>query len=171
MTGPQLENPKLWSLEEAKRRRYALQVTGRKLVLTNGVFDLLHTGHLYFLRQAAGLGDALVIALNGDTSTRALKGPSRPVQSELERAYALGQLSVVTGIVIFQTERLDAEIRSLSPDIYVKAGDYDLESLDSEERRALESVGAEVQFLSFLEGYSTTRLIDKIAHAAESFHS
>lgn len=169
MTGPQLENPKLWSLEDAQKRRYTLRVTGRKLVLTNGVFDLLHSGHLFFLKKAAEMGDALYIALNGDESTRQLKGPTRPVQTETERAYALAQLPFVRGIVVFQTERLTAEIEALQPDVYIKAGDYSLDKLNPAEREALLACGAKIEFLPFLEGYSTTQLIARIAQAADTF--
>lgn len=162
-----LSNPKWWPLEEAVKRREALRAGGKKLVLTNGCFDLLHTGHLYYLREAAGLGDALWIALNGDGSAALLKGPHRPVQRESERAYALSALEFVDGLVVFHTPRLDAEILALRPDIYVKAGDYVLESLDPAERGALQKVGAEIQFIPFLEGYSTTRLIEAIRQAAD----
>lgn len=136
-------------------------------MLTNGVFDLLHTGHLYYLRQARTLGDALVIALNADASVRALKGPTRPVQAEMERAYALAALECVDAIVIFGAPRLTAEIRALRPDIYAKAGDYTLDKLDAGERAALEEIGAKIKFLPFLQGFSTTKLIEKIKAAGE----
>lgn len=160
-----LENPKLRSLEHAVTQRQKLRAAGRRVVLTNGVFDLLHTGHLYYLKQARALGDALFIALNSDASVRALKGPLRPVQSELERAYALAALACVDGIVIFGTPRLDAEIRALRPDVYCKAGDYTLEKLDPGERAALEEAKTDIRFLPFLEGFSTTKLIAKIKAA------
>jgi len=137
------------------------------LVLTNGVFDLLHTGHLSSLKQARQLGDALFVVINGDESVRALKGPSRPVQTEEERAYALGALSFVDGVVVFRNQRLDGEIRALRPDVYCKAGDYTLEKLDPTERGALEEVGAKIAFLPFLEGFSTTKLIARIKAASE----
>ena len=129
-----LDNPKLFSLEGAVARREVLRAAGKRVVLTNGVFDLLHTGHLFYLQQARALGDALFIALNADASVRALKGPSRPVQSEEQRAYALGALACVDAVFIFRTPRLDAEIRALRPDVYTKAGDYTLEKLDAGER-------------------------------------
>ena len=137
------------------------------MVLTNGVFDLLHTGHLYYLRKARQLGDALIIALNADASVRALKGPSRPVQNEEQRAYALGALECVDAIVVFSAPRLTAEIRALRPDVYCKAGDYTLEKLDSEERAALHEVGAQIEFVPFLSGFSTTDLIARIKAAGE----
>ena len=160
-----LSNPKLYSLEDAVRERERLRRAGRRLVLTNGVFDLLHTGHLYYLEQARGLGDALFIALNSDASVRALKGPLRPIQSEIERAYALAATWFVDGVVIFNQPRLTPEITALRPDVYCKAGDYTLEKLDTGERSALEAAGAEIRFLPFLPGFSTTTLIAKIKAA------
>lgn len=162
-----LENPKLLTLPQAVAERAKLRAAGKDLVLTNGVFDLLHTGHLYYLKEARRLGEALFVAINADTSVRALKGPTRPVQTEIERAYALGALWFVTGIVIFRDPRLTAEIHALQPDIYCKAGDYTLEKLNPEERGALESVGARIEFLPFLEGFSTTKLIARIKAAGE----
>ncbi len=164
----ELINKKLWPLEEAVTRRRKLQSEGQTLVITNGVFDLLHTGHLYYLRQAAALGDQLWILLNGDQSVRMLKGPNRPVQPQEERAYALAALEFVDGIVTFQSKRLTPEIEALKPDVYVKAGDYKISTLDPDERHALESVGAKIEILPFLEGYSTTRLIENIHRAADS---
>ena len=141
------------------------RTAGKRVVLTNGIFDLLHTGHLYYLQQARALGDALVIALNSDASTKALKGPSRPVQNEEQRAYALGALACVDAITIFREPRLTAEIRALRPDVYCKAGDYTLDKLDPGERSALEAVGAQITFMPFLPGFSTTSLIARIKAA------
>lgn len=162
-----LDNPKLFGLIEAVAKREALRAAGRRVVLTNGVFDLLHTGHLYYLQQARACGDALFIALNADASVRALKGPARPVQSEEQRAYALAALACVDAVLIFRTPRLDAEIRSLRPDVYTKAGDYTLEKLDAGERMALQEVGAKITFMPFLPGFSTTALIARIRAAGE----
>lgn len=162
-----LDNPKLRNLEPTVTQRQKLRAAGRRVVLTNGVFDLLHTGHLYYLQQARKLGDALFVALNADASVRALKGPHRPVQSEEARAFALGALACVDGIVIFREPRLTAEIRALRPDVYCKAGDYTLEKLDAGERAALQEVGAEIKFLPFLPGFSTTELIARIKAAGE----
>ncbi len=162
-----LDNPKFGTLRETINRREALRAAGRRVVLTNGIFDLLHTGHLYYLQKARALGDALIVALNSDASTRALKGPARPVQNEEQRAYALGALACVDGIVIFGTPRLDAEIRALRPDLYCKAGDYTLDKLDPGERAALQAVGAQIEFMPFLAGFSTTNLIAKIKAAGD----
>ena len=162
-----LDNPKLRSLTNAVARREMLRAVGTTVVLTNGVFDLLHAGHLHYLRAAARSG-ALFIALNGDASVRALKGPTRPVQTSIERAYALGALEFVDTVLVFDTPRLDKEIRELQPDIYVKAGDYTLDTLDAGERAALQEAGAKIEFMPFLKGYSTTELIKKIAAAAKA---
>ena len=162
-----LDNPKLQTLAGAVAWREQQRAAGRRIVLTNGVFDLLHTGHLYSLQRARQCGDALFIALNADESVRAIKGPLRPVQSEQERAYALAALACVDGVVIFRKPRLTEEIRALHPDVYVKAGDYTLEKLDPGERTALQEVGANIQFLPFLPGFSTTQLIARIKAAGE----
>lgn len=162
-----LDNPKLLDLPAAVAWREARRREGRRVVLTNGVFDLLHTGHLYYLQQARRRGDALVVALNADESVRALKGPARPVQTEEQRAYALAALACVDAVVIFHAPRLTAEIRALQPDVYTKAGDYTLEKLNPEERGALEAVGARIEFMPFLPGFSTTQLIARIRAAGE----
>lgn len=157
--------PKLAGLSEAVARRKALATEGRRVVLTNGCFDLLHAGHIHCLQEARRLGDALFVALNSDESVRALKGPARPVQSEKERAFALSALECTTCLVIFRQPRLSGEIRALQPDIYAKAGDYTLESLEATERSALQEVGAQIRFLPFLQGFSSTDLIRRVSAA------
>lgn len=165
---PELDIPKWRSLEQALVRREALKNAGRRVVLTNGCFDLLHTGHLYFLNEAAKLADALFVALNAEESVRELKGSTRPVQGDVERAYALNALACVDTVFTFENPRLTREIAILKPDVYVKAGDYTLETLNPEERAELEYVRAEIRFLPFLEGFSTTNLIARIAAAADT---
>jgi rfaE bifunctional protein nucleotidyltransferase chain/domain len=137
------------------------------VVLTNGVFDLLHTGHLHTLQASRRQGDALVVALNADASVKALKGPLRPVQTEEQRAFALAALACVDAVIIFGTPRLTAEIAALRPDVYCKAGDYTLATLNPEERAALEAAGTRIEFLPFLPGFSTTSLIARIKAAGE----
>ena len=159
MTKTASDNPKLRTLEQAVARRRELQMAGKKVVLTNGVFDLLHPGHLHYLEYAGKLGGALFVALNSDASVKLLKGPTRPIQSERERAEALARLSQVDTIVIFRELRLTPEIRALRPDVYCKAGDYTLATLDAGERTALQEAGARIEFMPFLPGHSTTKLI------------
>jgi len=161
-------NPRLLPLSRAVAARGRLRRRGGTLVLTNGVFDLLHPGHASFLeaaRRLAGSKGKLFVALNSDRSVRALKGPGRPVVDELSRAYTLSQLRSVDGIVIFRGKRLAREIAALKPDVYCKAGDYSLATLDPGERAALEKAGSKVVFLPFLRGFSTTRLVRRIAAA------
>lgn len=134
---------------------------GRKLVFTNGCFDLLHPGHVRYLAQARALGDALLVALNGDTSVRALKGPTRPINSEHERAEVLAALACVDFVTIFHTERITELARAIRPQIYAKGGDYTIESLDPGERGALQEAGAEIRILPLVPGKSTTSIIEK----------
>jgi rfaE bifunctional protein nucleotidyltransferase chain/domain len=163
----QLPNPKWLSLDEAVTRRERLRQEGSSLILTNGCFDLLHSGHIYFLINTAALGDVLWIALNSDESVRDLKGSSRPIQNEKLRAYNLAALECISGIITFKSKRLNEEIQALKPDIYAKAGDYSLETIDKEERGALEAAGTKIVFIPYLEGYSTTELINKINHQTD----
>jgi len=162
-----LQNPKLLTLGEAVAARQQWRAAHQPVVLTNGVFDLLHTGHLYSLQAARALGERLVVAINADASVRAIKGPTRPVQGERERAFALGALACVDAVVVFNEPRLTAEIRALQPDVYCKAGDYTIDRLNAEERAALEAVGAKISFVPFLPGFSTTALIARIKAAGE----
>ncbi|MEK9772878.1 MAG: adenylyltransferase/cytidyltransferase family protein [Opitutae bacterium] len=134
----------------------------KKLVLTNGCFDLLHAGHVYSLEKAAELGDELWVALNSNASIRSLKGKNRPIFSEYERAYMLSSLKFVSLIFIFENTHLAEEILQLKPDIYVKSGDYSLEKLNQKERISLEKVGAEIHFVPLLDGFSTTSIINTI---------
>lgn len=145
--------------------RDALDKEGGCLVLTNGCFDFLHAGHNFYLEKAAQLGDKLLVMLNSDDSVRSLKGSTRPVQDHWERAYNLAALFCVDYVCVFNTMRLDNEILKIRPHVYVKAGDYSMESLIPEEKAALIKVGAEIKFLPFLEGFSSTRLINKIVEA------
>ena len=139
---------------------------GKRLVLTNGCFDLLHTGHVRYLEQARSLGDALIVAINSDQSVRALKGPERPLNGEADRAEVLGALRSVDHVSIFEGKRVTEVIRKLRPAVYAKGGDYTLETLDPEERAALEEVGAEIKLLSLVPGKSTTSLLERARHQA-----
>jgi D-glycero-beta-D-manno-heptose 1-phosphate adenylyltransferase len=161
-------SPRLVSLKRAVAIRKGLGRAGGTFVLTNGVFDLLHPGHAHFLeaaRRLAGKKGQLFIALNSDRSVRQLKGPQRPVMDERSRAFTLAQLRSVDGVVIFRGKRLDREIAALQPDVYCKAGDYTLATLDPRERAALEAAGSRIVFLPFLKGFSTTKLVRRIKAA------
>ena len=154
------------TLEEVRDFRAALNKQGMKLVFTNGVFDILHVGHVRYLRQARELGHALVVALNGDASVRALKGPTRPINNQEDRAEVLRALSCVDAVVLFEEERATRLIDAIRPHIYTKGGDYTVESLNPEERAALERVGAQIQILPLVEGRSTTATLQKLQEEA-----
>ena len=153
---------KIFTIDSACVERERLRNIGKKVVLTNGCFDLLHVGHVSSLENARKFGDSLWIALNSDKSIKKLKGAFRPIFSEKERAYMLSALEVVDGIFVFSENRLVDEILQFRPDIYVKSGDYTLDNLDPSEHKALVSVGAEIKFVPFVSGFSTTSIIRKI---------
>lgn len=145
--------------ESAVRWRNSLRASGRKLVVTNGCFDLLHRGHAEYLLAARQLGNALLVLVNSDASVRALKGPTRPVNHEYDRAYLLASLACVDAVLVFNGARCAAELDRLAPDIYAKGGDYTLDTLDASERAVLLKHGAEVRFLPLATGYSTTQTL------------
>lgn len=152
---------KLKSPGELALIRQEYEAAGRKLVFTNGVFDLLHVGHVRYLQQARALGDALLVAVNGDSSVRALKGPTRPINSEHDRAEVLAALECVDFVIIFETVRVTDLVTAIKPHIYVKGGDYTLASLDPGERSALEAAGSQIRLLPLVPGKSTTATIEK----------
>ena len=134
---------------------------GKKLVLTNGCFDLLHTGHVRYLEQARACGDALIVGVNSDASVRELKGPERPLNGELDRAEVLSALRCVDHVTIFTGKRVTEVIQALRPALYTKGGDYTSETLDPGERAALEEVGAEIRILQLVPGRSTTGILER----------
>ncbi len=152
---------KIHSIAELAAVRAALDAQGRRLVFTNGCFDLLHVGHVRYLQEARVLGDALLVAVNGDESVRALKGPTRPINAAEDRAEVLAALACVDFVTIFHTPRVTEVIRAVRPHIYAKGGDYTVESLDPGERAALEEAGAEIRILPLVPGKSTTATIAK----------
>lgn len=152
----------LLTLEEAVKWRENLRSEGRRLAVTNGCFDLMHRGHATYLGQARNCADALLVLLNSDASVRSLKGETRPLVCETDRAYMLNSLRCVDRVVIFDSSRCDRELAALAPDVYVKAGDYTLEKLDPGERKALLDAGTEIVFMPFIPGLSTTGIVEKI---------
>ena len=153
---------KILSLSQLSQRANEIRRAGQRLVLTNGCFDLLHVGHVRYLQQARKLGDFLIVAVNGDESVQALKGPGRPLNLEEDRAEILAALECVDFVTIFPERRATAVIEALRPAIYVKGGDYTLDSLNPEEVAALERVGAEIKTLPLVPGKSTSSLIERI---------
>ncbi len=153
---------KIFTLEEACLWRKSLRKQDIRLVITNGCFDLMHRGHADYLYRARCEGDAMLILCNSDASVRALKGPTRPIVGEYDRAFLLASLAVVDGVVIFDSPRCDRELAALAPDVYVKAGDYTVETLDAGERNALLQNNTRIVFMPFIAGLSTTNIIQKI---------
>jgi rfaE bifunctional protein nucleotidyltransferase chain/domain len=143
--------------------RAAWRAGGKKLVVTNGCFDILHLGHVIYLETARNFGDALLIGVNGDEAARQLKGPGRPVNVEADRAAVLAALESVDGVCIFAEKAATKFLSAARPDIYVKGGDYTLETLNQDERRAVEQAGGKIVIIPFVPGKSTTALLEKIS--------
>jgi formyltetrahydrofolate-dependent phosphoribosylglycinamide formyltransferase len=156
------------SLEEVAALREQLSREGRRLVLTNGVFDVLHVGHVRYLNEARALGDALVVAINGDASVRELKGPGRPVNSAEERAEMLRALRCVDRVVVFGERRATGVIDAIRPHIYTKGGDYTPESLIDEEKALLDRLGVEIRILALVPGKSTSATLAALSGGASS---
>jgi D-glycero-beta-D-manno-heptose 1-phosphate adenylyltransferase len=154
---------KIISWEQLPEWRADLRSSGKRLVVTNGCFDLLHPGHVVYLERARNLGDALLVGLNGDESVRQLKGEGRPVNSEQDRAMVLAALGSVNGVCIFADKAATRFLARAEPDIYVKGGDYTVDSLNQEERRTVELRGGRIAIVPFLPGKSTTALLKKIS--------
>lgn len=149
-------------IERVLSLRDSLDSVGKKLVLTNGCFDILHAGHVRYLTEARKLGGALVVAVNSDRSVRALKGESRPINNQDDRAEVIAALKPVDQVIIFDDLRVDQVIREIRPHIWVKGGDVSIGSLPQNEKQALEDCQVEIKILPFLEGRSTTGVIEKI---------
>lgn len=139
-----------------------MRASGKRLVVTNGCFDLLHVGHVTYLETARQQGDALLVGVNGDAAVRELKGPERPVMPEDDRAAVLAALASVDGVCIFAESTATRFLAAAQPDIYVKGGDYTLETLNPDERRLIEQAGGKIVILPVVPGKSTTALLKKI---------
>ena len=133
---------------------------GKKIVFTNGCFDLLHVGHIKYLSQAKDLGDILIIGLNSDKSVKKLKGNNRPINSFEDRAKLLAALKSVDLVIMFEEQTPENLIKEIIPDVLVKGGDYDIEEIVG--YQTVIDNGGQVKTLSFYEGYSSTNYIDKI---------
>lgn len=158
-----LNRPALLEAREGWRRE------GLRTVWTNGCFDILHVGHARFLEQAAGLGDVLVVGVNSDASTREIKGPSRPLVPEAERAEMVAALAVVDAVTIFDEATPTAILEELRPDIHCKGGDYGDRGADGlPETEAVRAYGGRVEILDLTPGHSSTELLDRAAGEQET---
>lgn len=141
--------------------RERIRAEGRKLVVTNGCFDILHRGHVEYLAAARQQGDLLLVGLNSDASVRVLKGPERPLNTEEDRAVVLAALESVSAVCVFSEKSAAAFLAEARPDVYVKGGDYTLETLDQEERALVERAGGKIVILPLVPGKSTTALLNR----------
>jgi rfaE bifunctional protein nucleotidyltransferase chain/domain len=143
--------------------RAKVRASGKRLVVTNGCFDLLHRGHVTYLQAARSQGEALLVGLNSDVSVGQLKGPDRPLNAEADRAAVLAALESVDAVCIFAEKTATRFIERAQPDIYVKGGDYTVETLNQEERKVVESAGGKIMVLPVVPGKSTTALLKKLS--------
>ena len=148
------------SIEKLVEELDKLKKQGKKIVSTNGCFDILHVGHVRYLQKSAALGDVLVICLNSDRSVKALKGDSRPLNNENDRAEVWAALSGVDFVVIFDEDTPVNYLSKIKPDIHTKGGDYDINTLP--EAKVVMDNGGKVEFVSFVAGKSTTNIINKM---------
>ncbi len=154
-----ISEQKIIALDACIAFRKACKEAGKRVVFTNGCFDILHVGHTTYLQQAKALGDVLVIGLNSDASVKTLKGPKRPINSEKDRASVLAALEAVDRVVIFGENTPVELLETLKPDIHVKGGDYIAENLP--EFGTITRNGGVVKILPFVQGKSTTAIIEK----------
>lgn len=153
---------KICSREEIVRQRSVWRFLGKKVVFTNGCFDLLHLGHIEYLSRAADLGNALIIGLNADASVTRLKGPGRPLIPQEARATLLASLGFVSAVVLFEEDTPYDLIRLIHPDVLVKGADYSPEEIVGQD--IVQADGGQVVTIELTEGFSTTSLIEKIRH-------
>ncbi|MBS1743695.1 MAG: D-glycero-beta-D-manno-heptose 1-phosphate adenylyltransferase [Bacteroidetes bacterium] len=155
---------KIFNLDELKKQVTRWRLKNKKIVFTNGVFDILHEGHIASLSEAAAYGDILIVAVNADASVKRLKGPSRPVNPENARALLLASLSMTDAVIIFEDDTPLELVKALLPDIMVKGGDYTVEQIAG--AKEIIANGGEVKLARIVEGISTTAIIAKMkAHA------
>ena len=154
---------KILSLDELLGVREGLRAAGKTLVFTNGVFDLLHVGHVRYLAAARALGDALVVAVNSDGAVRKLKGEGRPIVNEHERAEILAALRQVDFVTLFDDVSPRSLVARLLPDVLVKGGDYALDEIHG--REEVEAAGGRVVSLPFIAGASTTNILDRMSQS------
>lgn len=140
-----------------------IRASGKKLVVTNGVFDLLHSGHVTYLENARNLGGALLVGLTNDSNVQDLKGPDRPVNPEQDRAAVLAAIESVDGVCVFPDRTAMQFLSTAKPDIYVKGGDYTLNTINQDEHRLMERMGVKIVIIPGVPGRSTTTILEKIS--------
>jgi D-beta-D-heptose 7-phosphate kinase/D-beta-D-heptose 1-phosphate adenosyltransferase len=164
----QRDAEKVVSVDELKTIIENLKKQGKSVVWTNGCFDLIHVGHILYLEDARAQGDMLVVGLNSDESVRLLKGLNRPIVEETQRAKLLASLSCVDYVVVFSDKSPFKVIQYLQPDVYIKGGDYTIDTINQEERRLVEGYGGRIAIVPGIDGMSTTNLIQRILDVGSS---
>jgi rfaE bifunctional protein nucleotidyltransferase chain/domain len=154
---------KILSAENLLSWRKQFRAAGKKLVVTNGVFDILHVGHATYLEAARNLGDLLLVGITCDAGVRELKGPTRPINNESDRAALLAALESVSGVYIFPDTTAMKFLSMIEPDIYTKGGDYNIDTINQDERRLIENMGGKIVILPGVEGKSTSALLNKVS--------
>lgn len=153
-------NPKICDIEELKRRLAQWRVKSDRIVFTNGCFDILHVGHLHTLKESIQLGDKLIVGLNSDASVSRLKGKERPVVNQLDRSEMLAALEMVDAVIIFEDDTPEELIQMIKPDVLCKGGDWSIENIVGGD--FVKSYGGQVVSIPFVQGYSSSSLINKI---------
>jgi rfaE bifunctional protein nucleotidyltransferase chain/domain len=152
--------PKIFNKEQLQRQLKIWALLGKKIVLTNGVFDIIHQGHISLLSEAAAMADVLIVAINSDASVKRLKGNSRPVNDEYSRALVLASLVMTDAIIIFEQDTPLELINTIMPDILVKGGDYTIDKIAG--ANEVLANGGKVEIVPIAEGFSTTSIINKL---------
>lgn len=148
------------SRENLKKFADELHLSGKKIVTTNGCFDILHYGHFAYLKAAKEKGDVLIVGLNSDSSVKKLKGPTRPIHSEEKRLFQLSCLEMVDFVSLFEEDTPIEFLKLVQPHIHVKGGDY--EGKEFPEKTFMESIQGEMQFVPFVDGFSTTNILKNL---------
>lgn len=143
--------------------RASVRAQSRRLVVTNGCFDILHLGHVSYLEAARQQGEVLLVGVNSDAAVRQLKGPDRPINPERDRAAIVAALGCVDAVCIFEQRSALEFLMAAQPDVWVKGGDYTLDTIDQDERRAVEAAAGKVVILPLVPGKSTTKLLEKLS--------
>lgn len=154
--------PGVLSLDECVAFCQQMRSFGKRIVLTNGCFDILHAGHINYLQSTAALADVMVVAVNSDASVKILKGPGRPINNQDNRVQTVAALRCVNAAFVFDGPRLENEILAISPEVYSKGGDYSLDTLNPLERDSLSKINAQIHFIPFVTGHSSTGVIDQL---------
>jgi rfaE bifunctional protein nucleotidyltransferase chain/domain len=162
MNEDDFENSKLKQLEELLGIRADLRKSGKIVIWTNGCYDLMHEGHVDCLRRAKKLGDVLIVGINSDESVKRIKGEGRPLRSQNRRAFLLSELISVDYLLICNDENMTRYLRTLQPEIYAKGGDYDLDTINQEERRTVEEYGGKTIIVPSVHDLPTTLILDKL---------